>query len=249
MLYANKGKRISPKTLTRYASHFIPLWGWANTREQFAPDTANPFAKIAPKPKRKAGTYLPLEPAELQALFGSMSPQTWLWEIGVVGLYSGMRANEICSLEWADIRKAEGVWYFDITEAKSEAGVRKVPVHSRLAWLLERRPKKGGGQVWPELKPGGLDDKYSHYYSKRFTEWRRKCGITGDRKVFHSLRKNAVQCLERARVQQSDAAQVIGHEQEGITYETYSPHGLTMKQRRDIVEKMKYPGLKLPKAP
>ena len=142
--------------------------------------------------------------------------------------------------------KESGVWVFDITATKSEAGVRPVPVHSKLAWLLKRRPKDNAGQVWPELKPGGPDEKHSWYYSKRFTELRGARKITGAKKVFHSLRKNVVRCLERARVRQEEAAEIIGHEKPGITYRVYNPDGMTMRQRRAIVEKIKYLGLKAP---
>jgi hypothetical protein len=88
----------------------------------------------------------------------------------------------------------DGVWFFDITAAKSEAGIREVPVHSKLAWLLKSRPKNNHGQVCPDLKPGGPDGKHSHYYSGQFTGCRRASGIADGRKVFHSLRKNAVEC-------------------------------------------------------
>ena len=41
-----------------------------------------------------------------------------------------------------------------------------------------------------------------------------------------------------ARVPQSEAAQVIGHERAGITFGTYNPEGMASKALREVVEKM-----------
>jgi len=46
---------------------------------------------------------------------------------------------------------------------------------------------------------------------------------------FHSFRRSAIRCLENARVPQSEAAQVLGHERAGITFGTYNPEGMGLK--------------------
>jgi len=61
----------------------------------------------------------------------------------VIGLYTGMRANEICQLNpFTDIINENGVWYFlvsqdtegafDITKSVKSGNERQVPVHSKL---------------------------------------------------------------------------------------------------------------------
>src|SRR5262249_38189466 len=152
----------------------------------------------------------------------------------------------------ADIRQLDGVWYFDITKAKSEAGDRKVPIHSKLisAGLLDFVKHHGAEWLFPVLKPGGPDKKRSWYISKRFTEHRRKLGVvradpeTGkDRVDFHSFRRSVVKVLERARLPQTEAAQVIGHDREGITFGVYNPEGLDIHALQQVVEAIKYPDL------
>jgi len=245
-LYHDKGKKLATKTLTRYANHLAVLWEWTKTRGETTGES--PFTKIISGKgvRRRRNGWLPLEVEELNALFKALPESAWLWEIAAVALFSGMRANEICSLTWDNVKLAEGIWYFDIIAAKSDAGVRPVPVHSRLSWLLERRPNDTSQRIWPMLKQGGTDKKYSHYYSKRFTVWRKKAGVTLPGKKFHSLRKNVVRCFERGRVPQNEAAEIIGHEKFGITYRVYNPDGLTMMQRQALVELIDYPGLVLP---
>jgi hypothetical protein len=53
-------------------------------------------------------------------------------------------------------------------------------------------------------------------------------------------RRSAIQCLENARVPQSEAAQVVGHERAGITFGVYNPEGLELKALREIIEKVRY---------
>ena len=67
---------------------------------------------------------------------------------------------------------------------------------------------------------------------------------TPERVSFHSLRKNAVEALERASVNQSEVALLIGHER-GFTFSTYSPRGLDLPGLKRVVEQITYPGLDL----
>jgi hypothetical protein len=68
------------------------------------------------------------------------------------------------------LKKDGGVWLFDVTNAKTEAGDRRVPVHSRLAKLGLLDYAKGikGEWLFPALKPGGPDGKRGWYMSKAF---------------------------------------------------------------------------------
>lgn len=232
---------LKNRTLNRYLTAIGGTWDWAKRRGEASGDdpTSGLFKPVTGK---NAAPYLPYPPETLQRLFAVPAPpNALLWELPLVALYSGMRLNEICSLDWADLKEEDDIPFFDIGTAKSEAGVRKVPVHPRLDWLLERR--KTSGAVWPTLKPGGPDQKRSWYFSKRFTVFRREREIVGPGLKFHSFRKNAVQCLERARVPQNEAAEIVGHEKAGITYRVYNPDGLTMAQRKAVVEKIQYPFL------
>lgn len=54
-----------------------------------------------------------------------------------------------------------------------------------------------------------------------------KRGPTGDRVCppCRGTARRAIRCLETARVPQSAAAQVVGHERAGITFGTYNPEG------------------------
>ncbi len=244
MTFAQIGKKysvaagapgLSNRTINKHLVALSGVWEWAQARGEVEGD--NPFKglhrKINPKTSQTFGHF---DADDLQRLFAQAPSRQDLQAVALVALYTGMRLSEITKLTWEDVRTEDGVTYFDITEAKSEAGVRKVPIHSKLLWLLGRRANDPAQLVFaPGIK------------SAHFTKHRRACGIedgTGRyRKVFHSFRKSAVRCLELAGVPESTVADIVGHEKPGFTFRTYNPEGLTMRQRQAVVEKIAYPGL------
>jgi integrase len=249
---------LSGRTLNRYSRSLAKVWKWGKRRGETSGD--NPFADLTYREAKTSETgYIPFSPDQLNRLF-AVSPASVtrdyaheLHWVPRIGLYSGMRLNEICSLSAEDVKEENGIWYFDIPAAKSEAGVRLVPIHSKLVELGLPAMVPTVGSLFPRLKGGGPDNKLGWYASRSFTRLRRKAGATAvsprtgsDRLSFHSLRKNVVRCLERARVPQNEAAEIIGHEKAGITYRVYNPDGLTLEQRQEIIENVEYPGLMLP---
>ena len=235
---------LSNKTINRYLTALRQVWEYAKQRGDVAGE--NPFQGFSRAVNAKTSrTFIHFDDDDLRRLFHhDLAPEKRaLAEVALVALHSGMRLGEICSLEWTDIKVSDGVTYFDITAAKSEAGVRVVPVHSKLSWLLDRRPADDRGPLWPDLKRG----KYGWKLTEDFTRHRRACGVDDAvgrfKKGFHSFRKNATRCLELARVPQNEAAEILGHEKAGITYRVYNPEGRTMRQRQAVVEQMNYPAL------
>jgi integrase len=241
-------EQLSNTTLNRYASALSGLFKWARQRGQF--DGQNPFAEQNRK-KGSAG-WLPFTIEELNKLFGpSLPTDPAMHWIPAIGLYSGMRLGEVCQLRTDDVKRERKVWYFNVSEGengqrvKTEASVRRVPVHSQLikrGFLDYLKTLPSGQQLFPQLKAGGPDGKLSWYFGKRFTAYRRSVGINRPRVAFHSFRKNATTALDNAGVKSTDIAAVLGHER-GFTLDTYSK-GLELPALQAIVEKIKYPGLR-----
>ena len=173
--------------------------------------------------------------------------------VPLIALYSGMRSNEICQMRVSDVQRRNGIWIFDVTDEgsgqslKTKAAKRIVPVHSELiacGFLDYVKALPPDGQLWPALKPGGADGKYNHYFAKRFTLYRRGCGVDRPRVSFHSFRKNTAQALKDARATPAEIAELIGHEQ-GFTLKFYAPQGLPLPVLQELIERVKYPGLRL----
>jgi integrase len=258
-MYGNHPIGLGNRTINRYATALSQVWQWAKSRGLTTVE--NPWAQKYRRVGEKRRTRkLPFTPVELGLLLKRapearpieqtyQNTMSWLCHIAA---FSGMRLNEICERKVTDLKFEDNVWYFDITNAKSEAGDRKVPIHSRLleAGLLDFKDHHGDSWLFPALKPGGPDRKRSWYISKRFVEYRRELGvlrideITGkDRIDFHSFRRTVIHVLERARLPQTEVAQVVGHEREGITFGTYNALGLHLAARREVIEAIHYPDL------
>ncbi len=243
---------LSNRTINRHQSALKTLFRWARRRGLV--EGENPFADLS-RPKARRTEWLPFEVKELNQLFKEPTVEvrparhsltTALPWVMAVALFSGMRQGEVCELDAEDVRQQDGVWFFDVTEAKSEAGVRRVPVHSALARLgfLKFVAAVRRGPLFPGITPGGPDRKRAHTLAKRFPAFRRGRGVERERVAFHSFRKCFVRALELAKVDRDRAALVIGHER-GFTYRVYNPEGLDMTALREVVEAVRYPGLRL----
>lgn len=230
---------LSTATMNRHMAALGELWKWAKKRGHCEGD--NPFEGF--RERLKVGTvkgYLPWTDAELQHLLSPAPPRQDLHEIILVALYSGMRIDEIASLTWDQLKEEDGVSYFQVLNAKTEAGNRKVPVHSALGWLLKRTRGKPSERVWFTFNPEGPGKKPGADASREFSRFKGSRGFTDRRKGFHSFRKNVTGIMERARVPQNEWALIVGHER-GFTFSVYNPEGITMRQRSEIIENIRYP--------
>ena len=136
--YGRHDTGLSNKTINRYLSALRQVWDYAKQRGDVSGDS--PFTGFSRTVNAKTSrTFVHFDDDDLKKLFKHARDQDKhvLAEVALVALYSGMRLGEICSLEWENIKQADGVTYFDITETKSEAGIRVVPVHSKLTWLAD----------------------------------------------------------------------------------------------------------------
>jgi integrase len=257
--FGHSDAHLSNPQVNGYATLLKTFFEWAQQRGHVPEGAANPFAKQTRgvgkgrKGGKKQRGWLPYKIDELNTLFAAVpldwnDPMRWL---PLVSLFSGARVGEIAQLRTTDVGRSGETWYLDIREegegqsVKTEAGIRKVPVHSMLerCGLLEYAKTLPDGQLFPGLRPGGPDRRIGFTFSDTFTEFRRGVGITRPQVSFHSFRKNFTTCLDNAGVPETDIQALIGHER-GFTLKTYSG-GLALERLQKIVEKVQYPGVNL----
>jgi len=234
------GERISGRTIARYASDLAALWDWSVKQGEVS--GTNPFAGQRVEGRTRKGANAPWSVDALRTLLGGYDeagsaghpdPIYWLPRIA---LLSGMRLNEICSLEAINLCEAEGVRYFDITVGKTESSVRVVPIHPALDRFLSLAPSKG--YLFADLKPSNLDGKRGAGIGKMLG---RRFKLIDGHSTFHAFRKNVAQTFERHRIPDTEAAQILGHKKAGMTYGVYSPNGLRIDQKRDLIELLALP--------
>ena len=134
---------------------------------------------------------------------------------------TGMRLDEIFS---ADLVTEEGLLCFSLTDAKTEAGKRLVPIRDSL---------RDAVMLYHE----GLSN--SAAYSKRFGRAKSKVVGSGKREIaFHSLRVQFITKALQAGYAEMQVAWLVGHEEgkgDAMTGQLYHK-GYSLQTLKEIVE-------------
>ncbi|EIV5331125.1 site-specific integrase [Klebsiella pneumoniae] len=235
----------APQTIQNYISALAQIWDLARNRYHDAPQD-NPWRGHGLESKSSKVSYEVFEPGELAKVFAEMNGDDEMQNVTLIGMYSGMRLNEICSLRAANIREIDGVLCFEVTEGKTKSAARIIPVHSLITPLvLSLREKPYNGFLFYRASMiDRADGKRSTWHSQRFTRAKRKAlGEEGtERKVFHSLRHEVAQQLDRNQVPEDRIALLLGHERGSTeSFKTYSKNAASPAELRQYIELIRYP--------
>ena len=229
------------------------FWGYLKDRKHITQEQFNLFLGVVPKEKKtkvalsQAG-WVALSPQEAQqALLAIPAKDEQLNAVVLIGMYTGMRIEEICSLKAADIKLIEGVQCFEITNAKTLAGDRVVPIHEKLRPLIEAllEVAKGDHGEAPKsafLIPGLTLNKYadrSNAVGKRFGRLKKSLGFN-NKKVFHSIRSCVVTQLDHSKFRETSIAKLVGHENPNVTIKRYS-QGHDIPELTEMIATLTYP--------
>lgn len=257
-----KSERLAIRTVKRHFAALSGLWRWT-IAEGMAGN--NPFLGFTFPSMLRANEQRDMWTLEeLEALFatpvwrgclsegrrstpGSLVIRDDKYWLPLIAVFSGLRQEEIAQLHLEDIRKVDGHLVFDINarpprKLKNRNAVRKVPVHSTLLrlGLLEHIKSVRDAEatlLFPNLKPGGADERLGHAFSKWFTRYRKDVGLYRKGLDFHSLRHTTTTMMQRAGVPIAAIDELTGHATPGETAR-YS-HGLTMDQLASGIEAIK----------
>ena len=173
----------------------------------------------------------------------------------LIGLYTGMRANEIAQLKVADLKpmKGEG-FYFDVNDQggkkmKTQASRRAFPVHPELEKLglleyAEGIRKSGKKNLFPELKKGSygyMSDRIADWFSDGFLpKVVKKDGLVS----FHSFHHNFRDALRAAEAPDFVLRELGGWSTSNGVSDNYGS-GHKPEQLMEYVQKIAYPELDL----
>lgn len=239
------------KTANRKITAVSSYWRWLVKRGHV---DGNPWSGQSLSKGSRGSEGSPKRPftdAEAAILLaGNADPE--LADLMRVAALSGMRIEEIYRLRVAD---CSGGW-FTISQAKTRAGIRRVPIHSALTDIVNRRTASGSpsgpvqdatAYLFPEAGPPRPGRERSMAVSKRFGHYRKRLGIddhTGGQRQssvdFHSWRRFFVTRARNAGIDRAVVAAIVGHETGSITDDLYSG-GPSDQQRRACVEAVKLP--------
>ena len=173
-------------------------------------------------------------------------PYYWVF---LLGIFSGMRTNEMCQLRCSDIRKEKNIWFMFVedsenTKVKTESSIRKVPLHPQLVELgfidyVGNLRKKKKTRVFWELREDrdGFASKVSRHYNEKFLPaigvWEKH------KKVLYYTRHTFINKLYSEKVDENVIKTLVGHEKE-FTMKHYGGDPFTPEVLLEEISKVNY---------
>ncbi len=146
--------------------------------------------------------------------------------IPLLGLYGGLRLEEVCQLYCEDIKEIDGMLCIDINNdhdkrLETPSSKRLVPIHPTLIDLgfLRYCQTVKGLRLWENLQKGcnGYGDAFGKWYQRVNHDF-----ITKNKKrVFHSFRLTFINNLQQKEVSETVIAELVGHSLDSIKHERH----------------------------
>lgn len=275
---AAKGKglpTLSPGTINVYLANISAVFNWAVKEDLLDKNPARELSVVDTGAKAKR---LPFSIDQLNAIFhaplytgcrddqqgyaipGPNHPRRGRFWVPLLSLWTGMRLNECCQLDVADIREIDGVQCIviapdpeggdegDRKRVKTAAGERFVPIHPELEWIgflehVEAMRQKGEKKLFPEL-PIGKRGTYADSFSAWFSRFLKSVKAYTPKTTFHSFRHNYRDALREAGIGRDAVLALGGWAGNGGAEEIYGA-GLRASTLYREIQKVQYEGLDL----
>ncbi|MEP3946653.1 site-specific integrase [Ascidiaceihabitans sp.] len=209
--------KLSPTGVNNYLRWLMTFLSWCHRKGKMnRMPTAYAEIKVA-DPVRREDKRAAFSNDQLNVIFRSQVYQdqersSSLFWVPLIAIWNGMRSNEICQLDVADIKLEENVWGFDVTHisttgdddksVKTGSSVRFVPMHPKLiefGFLDFHNARPPKAKLFGDITRGS-DGYYSTNFSKKVNRYLKGIGAHGPKHKFHSFRHNFRDALRRGRV-------------------------------------------------
>jgi integrase len=219
------------------------LWMYLRKSSQIKLDEPDPFSGvmslIPTKVTRNRQGRVAFNPDDLAKIYQAAitNKDQPLADIIALGAYTGARINELACLKVVDVTGKQSLM---ITDSKTKAGIREIPLHPVLFDMVDRLCREAKSEY---LIPGDASNQYNNrgdVLGKRFGRLKKSLGFTAGSEVFHSIRKTLITLMENAGVAEGIAADIVGHEKQTMTYGLYSM-GSMLEIKRDALARATYP--------
>lgn len=131
-------------------------------------------------------------------------------DILLILLYTGLRVMELLELKTENIHLDKR--YFFVAKSKSKAGIRNVPIHKKIAPLIEARYNKGYDLLIPNSK--GNVYRYNSFLTTQYEELKKALNIDH---TLHETRHTFVSQCNRLELNEVSVQRIIGHRNKNIT--------------------------------
>jgi len=126
------------KTINKHLKYMKRFVKWAHERKLIEDNNAQAVTlldQIKEDQERKA-TVENYSDQEVRDILSYQYDNEVYNKIFAIATYTGMRISEVHNLKQDSIKQAGDIYYFDINEAKTVAGIRKVPIHKDILEMV-----------------------------------------------------------------------------------------------------------------
>lgn len=260
---------LNPKTVATHLQKISTLFKWAENEDYIDRNLARGLADRGSSAHSDEDRH-PFTVEELQRIFsgppfvrgreksntsssiesGQGGARYW---VPLIGLFHGMRLNEICQLRIDQIKQHGEISYFDIQASSADQRLktshsrRRIPVHPTVASLgflryVSELRQRGEDRLFPEL-PVDARGYYSRKITRWFSSYVAKCGVDTERKSFHSLRHAWRDAAREARIPEEIVKVLGGWVREGTAARYGS--GYSLEVLNTELSKIEFRGLNL----
>jgi integrase len=230
-------------SLKRVLSSCKSLWSYLRRSSIVELDRTDPFigifSLVSLKVTRNRQGRVAWAPDDLAKIYQAALDEKdqAVADIIALGAYTGARIDELGHLKVSDVTARGSLM---ITDSKTKAGIREIPLHPEVVSLVERLKRNAATEY---LIPVNTDNQYDNrgdVLGKRFGRLKKSMGFAAGSQVFHSIRKTLITLLENAGVPEGVAADIVGHEKKTVTYGLYSM-GTKLEIKRAALATISYP--------
>jgi integrase len=160
-----------------------------------------------------------ITPGDFERLIRTIS-ETWLKELVVFAVLTGLRRAEIVNLRWVDVEMERGVILIQSSPRfKTKQGKRRtIPLNSTALELLRKKKEHQGGEYVFTLNGGRISGDWVSHLFKRYV---RNAELADDRIHFHSIRHSFASWLVQGGATLYEVQKLLGHSSSKVT-EIYS---------------------------
>ncbi|MDX2336656.1 site-specific integrase, partial [Brevundimonas vesicularis] len=268
---------INAANINTYLNKLGGVLNWAVKEEMLDRNPAQGLR--VPDPTARRDKRHPFSTNQLQTIFsaplytgcrddghgyatpGPERPRHARFWIPLLSMFGGLRLNEACQLDAADIRRIENVDCFVITERSEEVATDKrlktasservVPIHVMLIDLgfldfARQRKRAGESKLFGEVGMGATG-----YRSTTFSAWFRRfvarAGADSPKTCFHSFRHGFRDALREARIDRDIALALGGWTTASGAASVSDAYGsgYRIATLKEAIDRVRYTGLDL----
>lgn len=161
----------------------------------------------------------PFSKDEIEVLWSKVDASEYV-AVVLMLIYSGCRISELLDLKKENVNLSER--WFDITAAKTKAGIRKVPIAEKVMPLFRMWHQKNGCEYLISTHDGNHFE-YRNFYD---SYWQPVMELTEMQHKPHDTRHTCISMLAEAGVDERIIKRIVGHKGHGVTEAVYTHYDI-----------------------